>query len=152
MALGEDRDFAASNSASGKHLREIPYFKELGITAVELLPVQEFNANDLTRRDPMTGEAPCNYWGHNTAAFFAPQASYASDAGVEAGIRHCRDYSGCGNTLNYNHPVLVAPCHRHRGYAAGRYRGSGERASGPRAAGEAAGSLAGGAGGARIER
>ncbi len=44
---------------------KIPYFKDLGITAVELLPVQEFNANELKTRNPQTGELLRNYWGYN---------------------------------------------------------------------------------------
>ena len=47
---------------------KIPYLKELGITMVELLPVQQF--------DPQEG----NYWGYMTLNFFAPHAGYASDA------------------------------------------------------------------------
>ena len=47
---------------------KIPYLKELGITIVELLPVQQF--------DPQEG----NYWGYMPLNFFAPHAGYASDA------------------------------------------------------------------------
>ena len=47
---------------------KVPYLKELGITMVELLPVQQF--------DPQEG----NYWGYMPLNFFAPHASYASDA------------------------------------------------------------------------
>ncbi len=46
---------------------KIPYLRELGITAVELLPVQQF--------DPQEG----NYWGYMTLNFFAPHQAYASD-------------------------------------------------------------------------
>ena len=49
-------------------IEKIPYLKELGITMVELLPVQQF--------DPQEG----NYWGYMTLNFFAPHAGYASDA------------------------------------------------------------------------
>jgi len=59
-------------------LAKIPYFKELGITALELMPVQEFNERELTRRNPHTGELLRNYWGYSTAAFFAPKERCAS--------------------------------------------------------------------------
>jgi isoamylase len=57
---------------------KIPYLKDLGITAVELMPVQEFNEDDSTNKDPSTGEKLTNYWGYNTIAFFAPKVTYSS--------------------------------------------------------------------------
>ena len=57
----------------------IPYLKELGITALELLPVQEFDENENTRTNPRTGERLKNYWGYSTIAFFAPKVRYAHD-------------------------------------------------------------------------
>ena len=59
-------------------MEKIPYLKELGITAVELLPVQEFNANELKTRNPHTGELLRNYWGYNPVAFSAVNGSYSS--------------------------------------------------------------------------
>lgn len=50
---------------------KIPYLKELGITAVELMPVQFFDAQDAQQR--LT-----NYWGYSQMAFFAPYAGYGS--------------------------------------------------------------------------
>ena len=140
-------------------IEKIPYFKELGITAVELMPVQEFKEGELVVRNPFTGESLRNYWGYNTVAFFAPKESYGAGsapgcqvrefktmvrelhkAGIEVildivlnhtaegdelgptlnfrGIENSiyymlksdrrlyRNYSGCGNTLNCNHPVV----------------------------------------------
>ncbi len=57
---------------------KIPYLKQLGVTAVELMPVQEFNEHDLLRLDPRTGEPLRNFWGYDPVSFFAPKASYAS--------------------------------------------------------------------------
>jgi len=57
---------------------KIPYFQDLGITAVELLPVQEFNADELKTRNPQTGELLRNYWGYNPVAFSAVNGSYSS--------------------------------------------------------------------------
>lgn len=150
-------------------VEKIPYFQALGISAVELLPVQEFYENELIRENPTTGERLKNYWGYSTVAFFAPKESYSTrrHAGVqvmefktmvralhEAGIelildivfnhtaegdqtgptlnfrgldnriyyllesdrRYYLNYSGTGNTLNCNHPVVrdyILDCLRH---------------------------------------
>ncbi len=140
-------------------MEKIPYLKTLGVTAVELMPVQEFNETSVTRRNPKTGQALRNYWGYDPVAFFAPKASYSSSGGLgqqklefkemvrafhKAGIevildvvfnhtaegnelgptlcfrgmdnaifytlagdkRYYRDYTGTGNTINANHPVV----------------------------------------------
>ncbi|MGB4572395.1 MAG: glycogen debranching protein GlgX [Rectinemataceae bacterium] len=60
----------------------IPYFKRLGVTSLEFLPVQEFDAREPFRRNPLSGRALSNYWGYSTLAFFAPKASYAHVDGV----------------------------------------------------------------------
>jgi glycogen operon protein len=57
---------------------KIPYLKDLGATAVELMPVQEFNESHLLRVNPRTGERLRNYWGYDPLCFFAPKESYAS--------------------------------------------------------------------------
>jgi len=139
---------------------KIPYLLDLGITAVELLPVYDFEEADTNRRNPFTGEPLLNYWGYQPISFFALRSAYAADrrptgparefkemvkafhaAGIEVildvvfnhtaegnelgptysfrGIDnavyymlesggHYRNYSGCGNTLNCNHPVVRA--------------------------------------------
>ncbi|MHB1592510.1 MAG: glycogen debranching protein GlgX [Sulfuricella sp.] len=140
-------------------MEKIPYFKELGVTAIELMPVHEFNEHQVTGTNPQTGQPLGNYWGYNPVAFFAPKASYSSSggggqqklefkemvqafhaAGIEVildvvfnhtaegneqgptlcfrGIdntifymladdkRFYRDYTGTGNTINANHPVV----------------------------------------------
>lgn len=53
-------------------VEKIPYLLELGITAVELLPVQQFDEQDVN--PPLK-----NYWGYNPIAFFAPHCGYSSD-------------------------------------------------------------------------
>lgn len=138
-------------------LEKIPYLLSLGVTAVELLPVAEFDEMATRRRNPDTHELLFDYWGYNPLSFFAPKAAYASEpanavaefkemvrqfhaAGIEVildvvfnhtgegdagGPTRCwrgiddrtyylRDaatgaylnYSGCGNTVNCNHPVV----------------------------------------------
>jgi isoamylase len=140
-------------------IEKIPYLKGLGVTAVELMPVQEFNEASVTRMDPTTGQRLKNYWGYDPVVFCAPKASYSSAGGMgqqklefkemvrafhKAGIevildvvfnhtaegnelgptlcfrgidnaifytlaadkRHYQDYTGTGNTINANHPVV----------------------------------------------
>jgi glycogen operon protein len=138
---------------------KIPFFKDLGITSLEFLPIQEFNEHEFFSKNPRTGKTLTNYWGYSTVAFFAPKGSYASDkspggqvrefkemvrdlhkAGIEVILdivfnhtaegnemgptfsfrgldntiyymlnenkRYYQNYSGCGNTVNCNHPVV----------------------------------------------
>ncbi len=149
---------------------KIPYFTELGITALELLPVQEFDELENTRVNPVTGERLQNYWGYNTITFFAPKGRYSSAGalgqqvtefkemvrelhaagievildivfnhsaeGDETGPTLCfrgwdnsiyymldekdpriyRNFTGCGNTMNCNHPIvrsLIMDCLRY---------------------------------------
>ncbi|MBI5623518.1 MAG: glycogen debranching protein GlgX [Elusimicrobia bacterium] len=51
----------------------IPHLKDLGVNAVELLPVHEHYVEDYLREKGLT-----NYWGYNTVGFFAPESSYAA--------------------------------------------------------------------------
>jgi glycogen operon protein len=148
---------------------KIPYLKELGITAVELLPVHEFEELDSNRVNPFTGERLLNFWGYQPINFFAPNAAFSSDKsdggqvrefkqlvksfhaagievildvvfnhtaegddrgptfsfrGIDNAVYYLADpktgeylnYSGCGNTLNCNHPVvrdLIVQCLRY---------------------------------------
>jgi glycogen operon protein len=160
------RGFTRHDSAAVSHpgtyhgvVEKIPYLQELGVTAVELLPVTEFEEADNYRKNPLTGEALHNFWGYHPLSFFAPKAAYTvamtADAQVNefkemvkalhaAGIEVILDmvfnhtgegneqgrtislrgfdnsvyyivdpesgayanYSGCGNTVNCNHPVV----------------------------------------------
>ncbi|MBC8279009.1 MAG: glycogen-debranching protein, partial [FCB group bacterium] len=59
-------------------IEKIPYFKDLGITALELLPVHEFNHQERPRKNPLNGDTLGNYWGYSTIAFFAPKGSYST--------------------------------------------------------------------------
>ena len=76
---GFTRDASSGVKAPGtfEGLREkIPYLKDLGINAVELMPVFEFDEMEDTR--VVDGERLYNYWGYNTVCFFAPNTSYTS--------------------------------------------------------------------------
>lgn len=158
------KGFTAHNSSGafepGTYLgltEKIPYLKSLGINAVELLPIQEFDEFENININPDTGEKLKNFWGYSTIAFFAPKSSYSSsgfsgeqvkefrqmvkrfkDEGIEIfldvvfnhthegdhkgptlsfrGIDNTiyyildddktkyKNFSGCGNTVNCNHP------------------------------------------------
>ncbi len=74
------RGFTAHPSSAVKYpgtflsfTEKIPYLKSLGINAVELLPIQEFYIEDFLIDKNLT-----NYWGYNTAGFFAPEISYGT--------------------------------------------------------------------------
>jgi glycogen operon protein len=59
-------------------VEKIPYLQSLGVTAVELLPIHEFDECDCPFTNPITGERLRNLWGYNSIAFAAPKASYAA--------------------------------------------------------------------------
>lgn len=171
------RGFTCDKSSGVRHpgtfaglVEKIPYLKWLGVTAVELLPIHEFDECDCNFTNPETGEKLVNFWGYNSIAFAAPKAAYAATADRHGQIHEFRDmvkafhqagievildvvfnhtgegnehgrtfnfrgldnelyyllgehgeylnYSGCGNTLNCNHPVvrhLLMNCLRYWG-------------------------------------
>ena len=149
-------------------IEKIPYLKDLGITAVELLPVFDFDQKAVLRE--LNGKPLRNYWGYSTLGYFAPQSSYCLDpesgshlrefrdlvkamhkAGIEVildvvfnhtdegnhqgptysfkgidnrsyyllvpwDLQYYMDFSGCGNTVNCNHPIaqkLIVDCLRY---------------------------------------
>lgn len=59
-------------------VEKIPYFKSLGINAIELMPIFEFDEYENSRDHPDTGEKLYNFWGYSTLGFFAPKAALAS--------------------------------------------------------------------------
>ncbi len=56
----------------------IPYLKELGVSAVELMPIQEFDEEENVNVNPLTGEKLKNFWGYSTISFFAPRGRFSS--------------------------------------------------------------------------
>ena len=76
---GFTKDASSGVTARGtfEGLRQkIPYLKDLGVNAVELMPVFEFDEMEDARL--VDGEQLYNYWGYNTVCFFAPNTSYSS--------------------------------------------------------------------------
>ena len=68
-------------------VEKIPYLKELGVTAVELMPVTEFEECDNPRTNLLTGEPLRNFWGYQPVSFFAPKASYAANGAPSEAVR-----------------------------------------------------------------
>jgi isoamylase len=60
-------------------VEKIPYLKSLGINAIELLPVFEFNECENHLKNPKTGQPLYNFWGYSTVNFFCPMQRFASD-------------------------------------------------------------------------
>ena len=75
---GYTKDKSSGVSAPGTFAGlkdKIPYLKDLGINAVELMPIFEFDEMESAR--VVDGVQLYNYWGYNTVSFFAPNTSYA---------------------------------------------------------------------------
>jgi isoamylase/glycogen operon protein len=80
------RGFTASPSSGVRHpgtyqgmIEKIPYLKQLGVNAVELMPLFEFDETHCPNVDPARRAGLLNYWGYSPVSFFAPKASYAAD-------------------------------------------------------------------------
>ncbi len=92
------RSFTCHPSSGVKHpgtfagIREkIPYLKELGINAIELMPIFEFDEFENSRPSPITGEMLYNYWGYSTLGFFAPKAGYAATGNLGMQVDELKD-------------------------------------------------------------
>ena len=93
------RGFTASPSSNVAHqgtfsglIEKLPYIKQLGVTAVELMPVFDFDGKTVIRNSPVTGLPLRNFWGYDPITYFAPQSSYcvAPDAGTH--VKEFRDF------------------------------------------------------------
>lgn len=92
------RAFTIDKSSQVKHpgtylglIEKIPYLKELGINAIELLPIFEFNECENKQRSPLTGKRLHNFWGYSTVNFFSPMNRYASEGNWESSILECKE-------------------------------------------------------------
>jgi glycogen operon protein len=73
-------------SAPGTYLgliEKIPHLKALGTTAVQILPLMEFDEGDGERKHPTTNQPLYNLWGYSPLSYFALKGSYALDPGQE---------------------------------------------------------------------
>ena len=73
-------------------IEKLPYIRQLGVTAVELMPVFDFDEKTPIRNSPTTGLPLTNFWGYDPITYFAPQSNYcvAPDAGAH--VREFRDF------------------------------------------------------------
>ena len=78
-------------------ISKLDYLKELGVNAVELMPVFEFDELEAERY--VDGKRLLNYWGYNTVSFFAPNTSYTS---VKEYNREGNELKNVIKTLNEN--------------------------------------------------
>ena len=92
------KGFTASKTSSVENpgtykgfIQKIPYLKELGITAVEFLPVFEFDENENGNIDPKTGEKLKNFWGYSTIGFFAPKTTYSADLTPGSSVKEFKE-------------------------------------------------------------
>jgi len=83
------RGFTQHPSSEVKHpgtflgmIEKIPYLLDLGVNAVELLPIFEFNENEYKKANPKTQEPLYNYWGYSTVNFFVPMNRYAHEDAI----------------------------------------------------------------------
>jgi glycogen operon protein len=90
------RGFTRSPSSGVAHpgtfaglIEKIPYLRDLGITAVELMPVFDFDETDILR--VVDGVPLTNYWGYSTVGFFAPQTTYCVSPQSGSHLREFRD-------------------------------------------------------------
>ncbi len=84
---GFTKDPSSQSNHPGTYLgiiEKIPYLLELGVTAVELLPVYEFDETGYKMIDPCTDKRLCDYWGYNPMHFFCPMKRYASGQKIDA--------------------------------------------------------------------
>ncbi len=80
---GFTRDSSSETQHPGTYLgviEKIPYLKELGINAIEIMPIHEFNENEAMQVHPKTKQKLCNYFGYSTVNFFSPMLRYASES------------------------------------------------------------------------
>ncbi len=80
------RGFTIHPSSKVKHpgtylgvIEKIPYLKELGVNAVELMPIFEFDETTKKDTNPVTNKPLYNYWGYSTLNFFCPMNRFASE-------------------------------------------------------------------------
>lgn len=87
------RGFTNHPSSQAKHpgtflgvIEKIPHLIELGVNAVELMPIQEFNENEYEKTHPDMKKTLYNFWGYSTVNFFSPMNRYASSPKRQAAI------------------------------------------------------------------
>jgi len=68
-------------------IEKIPHLVDLGINAVELMPIHEFNEMEYLKENPISHEKLYNYWGYSTVNFFSPMNRYNSSENIGTAIK-----------------------------------------------------------------
>lgn len=68
-------------------IEKIPHLLDLGVNAVELMPLQEFNENEIKTINPVNHRRLYQYWGYSTLNFFSPTSRYATQDGISVATR-----------------------------------------------------------------
>jgi isoamylase/glycogen operon protein len=91
------RSFTQHGSSKVNHpgtfagiLEKIPYLKKLGINAIELMPIFEFNECEIDTKNPKTQETLKNVWGYSTINFFAPMNRFSAQSNWTGAIDEFR--------------------------------------------------------------
>lgn len=72
-------------------IEKIPYLKKLGVNALELMPVYEFNECGNTHINPATGKKLKDFWGYNSVNFFCLMNRYSSSAASGAVVKEFKE-------------------------------------------------------------
>ncbi len=72
-------------------IEKIPYLVDLGVNAVELMPVHAFDEKKNHFKDPRSGEPLLNVWGYSPLSYFAPMPRYASTLSPEGVLREFKE-------------------------------------------------------------
>ena len=72
-------------------VEKLPYIKSLGVTAIELMPVFDFDSKTPRRINPLTGAGLNNFWGYDPIGFFAPHAEYCVSPLAATHVKEFRD-------------------------------------------------------------
>ena len=80
-------------------IEKLPYLKSLGVTALELMPIFDFDEATVKRTSPTTGQPLRNFWGYDPISFFAPQASYCVSPDSATHVREFRDFVKAAHRL-----------------------------------------------------
>ena len=113
------RGYTASPSSGVYHpgtyrglVEKLPHLRALGVTAIELLPVAEFNELEFYIEDGLRRDR-LNFWGYNPLAFRAPNARYAAAPGPGAAVREFKELVRAGHRAGLE--VLLDVVFNHTG-------------------------------------
>jgi isoamylase len=81
-------------------IEKLPHIKSLGVTALELMPIFDFDTKTPKRVNPVTGFPLTNFWGYDPISFFAPQPNYCESPHAATHVRDFRDFVKAAHRMN----------------------------------------------------